>query len=1080
MLHAQIKASHLQHSFAPDTLLLGKTLQQAQHVYELEYSAHISARVEDPEQGLCQTFISIQADGPELTIDGECSCELEINCAHVVATLLQLIENRDLSNTDRGTTTTDKQALSAQTSPHQKSFNWKAEETTKQLHYMLSLEGEHLHLSIKLLSDNTSQTFNIPLSLNNPPRFIQQTDLELFNLLGTECQQLNEKYRLPTNNPALLDQLLTTERCHWADTGQAVLTQHQPLPGNWAWHQDIDGRQKLLIETDDKTLQTLPCLPPRYLDKKNKHIGLIESGLSASQDQQLFSLPAYAPDKIKQAAQCSPLKEILSLESQSLLKPKLASKSETRRCTAITHFSLTIAQQPVNNKHKCFWASSMSLDGKLEFAYPGRRIAPSEPSDFIGQFTNGLFIHWQRDQATETVALATLQQQEWYTTSITENDNWKNPKQNNNGLSFAHALAFDLNLFRQLGWQLQLPANLPPVIQADKLKWHAKLIPQASNRHMLFSLHVIYNNQSVNLIQALHISLQQQWIDLAELINEQQSCLASIKQMIIIVDNQRLKPLLNQLLELTSPRALNKDGNLYLSRARKLAIEKLCQSQKISLHVSSEIEPHLVQIQSSEQSSPTNAKLNAELRPYQQQGVDWLYSLFKNQLGGLLADDMGLGKTLQVLAFLLRCKQQNQLTRPCLILAPTSLLSNWKVEAEKFTPDLTLLVLHGPNRHQHFSRLVDFDIVITSYPLLVRDAEQLLITEWQVLILDEAQAIKTPTSKVSRAVREFNTDSNFCLSGTPLENHLGELWSLFDFTLPGLLGSQAQFNDWFRDPIEKHDNEHQYTLLIERLQAFMLRRNKRDVLPQLPNKTHQSCLIEMTEEQQHIYTGIELQMKQNLQQQIRSRGLQGSRMHILEALTRLRQICCDPRLLHDSTAINEKNSAKLSTLMEMLEEMLPQGRKVLLFSQFTSMLKLIQQALEKRNIDYALLSGQTRNRDQQIQRFQQGKVDLFLISLKAGGSGLNLTQADTVIHYDPWWNPAAENQATDRAHRIGQHKSVMVYKLIAENSIEQKILQLQQRKQALADTLLNSSSPDEAFDTTDLNNLLQLLDFNNE
>ncbi len=1112
---SQLNTRQIQAFFSSDTYQLGETLQRSQQVFELESSGHISARVNDPEQGICQTFICVQKDDTELDIDGECSCEQASNCAHVVATLLQLLKTSETEpvNVAPPLDALQNTAIASlpETATLLASTGWQAEQSNKQIHYVLSvrthLGKKHLRLSLKLLSQNTpdkatlnhsatrSQSYSIPHSLNNPPRFIQPVDLQIFQRLQTEARLSGLSYFLPIDNHESIEQLLSTGRCHWQCAETPALTPHTPLAGRWNWQQHTDGSQQLVFKPGNTSIDILPCLPLRYLNEEKHCTGLMNSGLSAAQDNLFFNLPAYAADEIDQVVQLPPLHEILSTSGIPL--PRLAKNFVSKPASVEIIFTLRLKPYSKSEQSKLakntFWAAHSLLEGHLAFSYPGRCISHSESSHFIGQFKDDTFIQWPRDRAAENAAIKNLQQRGWTPCLTANGDIWLNAQHEDNGLSFARALAFDLAQLQQQGWLLVLPDRLTDgqsgtlsnplaqVITADTKTWQAELAPSKNSQQMLLRLTGCHDNRPINLVRALHISLQQQWIKHNELTeNQQASLLATDDQQILVIENQTLRTLLNQLLELASHRFLYEtahDGTqLILSRARLEAIQALCDSLGIHLVINEQLMTPPALPDTSAVS--VSAGLNAHLRDYQQQGVNWLTHLFQHKLGGLLADDMGLGKTLQVLAFIWRCKQQLLLDRPVLILAPTSLLGNWKAEAEKFTPGLKLLLLQGPKRHALFSHIPQCDLVITSYPLLVRDQELLLMHNWQVLILDEAQAIKNPQSRTSKAVREFNADSNFCLSGTPLENHLGELWSLFDFTLPGLLGNQQQFNDWFREPIEEHDDTLQYGLLIERVRAFMLRRLKRDVLPQLPEKIHQLCLIEMSETQQQMYDSIHAQMKQNLQRHIRDRGLQGSRMHILEALTRLRQVCCDPRLLHQDNDMNEQSSAKLSQLMSMLEEMLQQGRSVLIFSQFTSMLKLIQQALDARAIEYALLTGQTKHRDRQVKRFQQSEVPLFLISLKAGGSGLNLTRADTVIHYDPWWNPAAENQATDRAHRIGQHKSVMVYKLIVENTIEQKILELQRRKQALADVLLDSSqAAPEAFDTADLKNLLQLLDY---
>jgi SNF2 family DNA or RNA helicase len=448
--------------------------------------------------------------------------------------------------------------------------------------------------------------------------------------------------------------------------------------------------------------------------------------------------------------------------------------------------------------------------------------------------------------------------------------------------------------------------------------------------------------------------------------------------------------------------------------------------------------------------------LNAKLRPYQLEGLSWMQALRELEVGGVLADDMGLGKTLQTLAHLLVEKQAGRLDRPALAVMPTSLIPNWMDEARHFTPQLNVLALYGANRHQEYESLEDYDLILTTYALLPRDVELLSKQLLHVLVLDEAQYIKNPTSKAAQAARQLNARQRLCLSGTPLENHLGELWSLFHFLMPGWLGDAKQFNSNYRTPIEKLGNEARLQHLNARIKPFLLRRTKEQVATELPPKTEIVHWVELNDAQRDVYETMRLAMDKKVRDEITRKGVARSQIIILEALLKLRQVCCDLRLVN-SVAPNSRHSssAKLQSLMVMLEELLAENRKILLFSQFTSMLELIEVELQQRGIEYALLTGRTKDRRAPVQDFQSGKRSIFLISLKAGGTGLNLTAADTVIHYDPWWNPAAENQATDRAYRIGQEKPVFVYKLIARGTVEEKIQHLQQEKSALASGVLD-------------------------
>jgi superfamily II DNA or RNA helicase len=455
---------------------------------------------------------------------------------------------------------------------------------------------------------------------------------------------------------------------------------------------------------------------------------------------------------------------------------------------------------------------------------------------------------------------------------------------------------------------------------------------------------------------------------------------------------------------------------------------------------------------------PVPLSVHARLRPYQQQGLNWLQFLREHGLGGILADDMGLGKTLQTLAHIQVEKDAGRLTRPALIIAPVSLMGNWQREAARFCPQLRSLVLHGKDRHEVASSMAEHDIVIAPYSLLQRDRERWLEAQWHLVVLDEAQNIKNASTHAAQVAGLLQTRHRLCLSGTPMENHLGEIWSLFHFLMPGFLGSQARFKELFRTPIEKQGDPERMAQLRARITPFMLRRTKAVVANELPPKVETVMRVELSGKQADLYETIRLGMEKTVREALNSKGLAKSQITILDALLKLRQVCCDPQLLKLEAAKKVKTSAKLEQLMELLPEMLAEGRRILLFSQFTSMLTLIEAELKKRKLPWVKLTGQSQKRDALIEQFTSGAVPLFLISLKAGGVGLNLPQADTVIHYDPWWNPAVETQATDRAHRIGQTHSVFVYKLVAQGTIEECILALQERKATLADSMYSGST----------------------
>ncbi|WP_448192242.1 DEAD/DEAH box helicase [Azospirillum sp. sgz301742] len=466
---------------------------------------------------------------------------------------------------------------------------------------------------------------------------------------------------------------------------------------------------------------------------------------------------------------------------------------------------------------------------------------------------------------------------------------------------------------------------------------------------------------------------------------------------------------------------------------------------------SAQIDAYLARIRATEElpEVPVPAAFNGDLRDYQHAGLAWLQSLRASNVAGILADDMGLGKTAQTLAHVAVEHAEGRLTDPCLVVVPTSLVPNWVDEAKHFTPHLKVLVLHGLDRHERRGDVASAHIVVTTYGVIARDIELMKGLAWHLLVLDEAQAIKNPDSKATRAVCQLQARHRLCLSGTPVENNLGELWSQFAFLMPGLLGDRKTFQKRFRTPIEKRGDTTRATLLLRRTKPFLLRRTKTAVATELPPKTEVIRRIDLGREQRDLYETIRLSVHDKVRAAIAASGLSRNAITVIDALLKLRQVCCDPRLVK-LAAGRVTHSAKLDSLIEMLREMVPEGRRILVFSQFTSMLDLIKVELEEAGIAYVELTGRTLDRAEPVARFQRCEVPVFLISLKAGGRGLNLTAADTVIHYDPWWNPAAEDQATDRAYRIGQDKPVFVYKLIAANSVEERILDLQRRKGSLS------------------------------
>jgi superfamily II DNA or RNA helicase len=467
--------------------------------------------------------------------------------------------------------------------------------------------------------------------------------------------------------------------------------------------------------------------------------------------------------------------------------------------------------------------------------------------------------------------------------------------------------------------------------------------------------------------------------------------------------------------------------------------------------------------------------LQVTLRPYQLQGLAWLQYLRAQQLGGILADDMGLGKTAQALAHLLLEKEQGRLDQPALVVMPTSLLFNWQAEARRMAPGLRVHVWHGPERLEAADQLGQHDLILSTYPLVWRDIDALAAQPFHTLILDEAQTVKNAASLAAAAVRRIPARHRLCLTGTPLENHLGELWSQFDFLMPGFLGTMRAFQRQWRDPIEQNGETARAALLASRVRPFILRRRKSEVATELPPKTEVIQRVRLEGKQKALYESVRVAADELVRRALTKQGFEGAQISILDALLKLRQVCCDPWLLKGARLPRSMERAKLDWLLDTLPCLVDEGRRVLVFSQFTEMLQLLAEQLTDKALPHLLLTGQTppTERGEVVRRFQAQEVPLLLLSLKAGGVGLNLTAADTVIHLDPWWNPAVAAQATDRAHRLGQTQAVTVYQLVVEGSIEERILALQARKSALADSVLGHDPAVAAkFSQADLDALL--------
>jgi superfamily II DNA or RNA helicase len=626
--------------------------------------------------------------------------------------------------------------------------------------------------------------------------------------------------------------------------------------------------------------------------------------------------------------------------------------------------------------------------------------------------------------------------------------------------------AYVVPQLRALGWLVEIDPDYPFRVVEREPGWYAE-VDRAEDRPDWFGLElgIELEGRRVNLLPALVDLLERSGGKggLNDLAHTAKKCLALRVSdgLYVPVPAERARAILRVLAELYENGQAPRD-RVEFPRVRApalLALERAFEADGQALSVTGDgaARAWAAQVTAPERlASPPAAPpgLRAQLRPYQLEGLAWLQGLRASGAGGILADDMGLGKTLQTIAHLLVEKQGGRLVAPALIVAPTSLVGNWEREIAKFAPGLRVLVFHGSERHERWDEIGRSDVVVTSYPILCRDEERFATHEFHIVILDEAQTIKNMRSRAHAAARAVSAEHRLCLSGTPVENHLGELWALLDFANPGLLGDELHFGRFYRGPIEKERNEERLLALRELVAPYILRRNKRDVAKELPPKTELLRPVELRGSQRELYESIRVAAHAEVRKLIRKKGLAASTVPILGALTKLRQVCCDPRLVRIHEAGRIRESAKYAMFFELVEKQLEGNHKILVFSQFTSMLALLARGMDERRVPYATLTGATADRAAAVDRFEGGDARVFLISLRAGGTGLTLTSADVVVHYDPWWNPAVQAQATDRTYRIGQTKPVISYHLFAAGSVEERILGLQRSKRHVADAIL--------------------------
>jgi len=1043
--------------------------------------------------------VRIQWDGQRARLDTYCTCPLQFDCKHVAATVLYVLRQQAPGAQPRRDIAPPPPQLGAWK-------NWLDGLRAPSSNGVdVPVRSGRVDGIVALLLRTDPDGGVIPKLLAQPvsvkpgkrggfvaPQPLQPSGLDpqpWRGLSGDEFRRVaalrmrrrvhapgGEWYALDGKDDAdfLVEQLAALP-CFFEKPSAGRLAGGAPRALRIGWDAREDGTQKLALSVDEASPKT--CLLRIdglwYLDPAARELGRVDG--DARLAEAVLRSPPLLPEQVPllmERWQDAPL-------LAALPKPVATGAVEIRE-TAPTPV-LTLRAFGVRMNGLAYQAGVV----RLGFDYGGVRLPHVPAATRERRRQDGRVVEIVRDAASEIAAVERLEGigleaaeifgrvEGVARDALDENDFvLEHGRQRLAGADQVFALTPRL---RDLGFRLESADGFPFDLldEPDADAWVAE-VEESGNPWFDLRLGIDIGGECIDLLPVLQRLLADPAFPLAPRKGE-----ADDAVWLVPIDARRRAPLplakLRQLIEpllewLQDPRHEH-DGALRLRRAQADVVERLAHGMERPWLGGERLRAELERRRAPREPALEPDGFRATLRGYQRDGLAWLGFLADAGLGGILADDMGLGKTVQVLAHLLAEKRRGRLDRPAMVIAPTSLVGNWRDEAARFAPDLSVLVVHGPERSGLHARIPQHDLVITTYPLLLRDRDELVAHDYSVLVLDEAQAIKNAKSQAAKVVRELNARQRIAMTGTPLENHLGELWAQFDAVEPGLLGNDKHFTRFFRTPIEKHADVERRERLQRRIAPLLLRRRKEDVLTELPPKTEIVRRIELEGDQRELYEALRLTQHERVLEEVRKRGLAQSGIVVLDALLKLRQACCDPRLVKLEGAKRAQESAKLDYLMELLESLVDEGRRVLVFSQFAEMLALIAETLKERKLDHQSLTGETPGtaRAALVERFQSGKVPLFLISLKAGGVGLNLTAADTVIHYDPWWNPAVEAQATDRAHRIGQDKPVFVYKLICAGTVEEKIQALQQRKADLAQAVLDGGSTQAArFEETDL------------
>ena len=1023
-----------------------------------------------------------ERDEEDVWVDGDCSCPVGYNCKHVAALLLAGLTL--VSQAPTGVRPAVVQWLEGFQARHNRSPKTAPKpKATHALAYVISAAYHGrpevaLH-KIRLSPDGTVRSIeeswnNIEAALVRPMKFILEADLPILRglWLGRAPQEYARFGLRGVQGAELMQRILATGRALATrpDGGfrQARgLRPGMPRRGTIQWQVQPQERLRCVLATDPPATLHLATEPFWYVDEPAGEAGIIECAGAIQPIADLLAMPAISLEEAPLVG------AVLRDLTPELPLPPAHDRAALRVIDTEPVPVLTLHSVATYGTGHTAHGQPMLDFATLTFDYADISI-PANSDATLRRNARGEVVQVKRRRDSEQGRLQAARRAglkpmagRAYTAEplpqgvlvLEDVDSWS---------SF---VTETLPGLRTAGWRCVMTERFRfNVIAIDDIEGAVRA---TDDGWFDLEMGIRVGDRSVRLEPLLGDLFRRdpRWLsgELERIGDEESIELQTDRGERLRLRGARLKPLVRVLIDLFD--GVSGDGPLRIGRWDAVRLGALDDLGRWQFHGAESIRALAQRLSTGVgvREVPIPQGLKTELRDYQRQGFNWLQFLRENDLSGVLADDMGLGKTVQCLTHILAEYEAGRLDRPALIVMPTSLVANWREEAERFAPALKVLDLHSAARKERFEGIAQHHLVLTTYALLWRDHEVLARHDYHLLVLDESQYIKNAASKTATAIRALRSRHRLCLSGTPLENHLGELWAQFDFLLPGYLGSHKDFTQRWRTPIEKRGDAVRRDLLARRIRPFLLRRRKDEVASELPLKTTIVRTVELDGAQRDLYETVRSAMQERVRAAITAQGLARSQIIVLDALLKLRQVCCDPRLVKLGQAQRTAESSKLALLAEMLPALLDEGRRILVFSQFTSMLALIGAALEAANIRYLTLTGETADRATPIRQFARGEAAIFLISLKAGGVGLNLTTADTVIHYDPWWNPATENQATDRAHRLGQTKPVFVYKLVAAGSIEEKIIALQAKKAALADLILSDDPAQAAkFSPSDL------------